>query len=191
MSKTDFRLRQVARVATVTSLSLLLTGGGMFGESRKGNRFATIFFYLSSIVFVFFASSNLAPHTRPPPTFYFHRHHHFFLSNKQTGPALSPALARTPDDVLGIVSTEIETLEPIVAEDAAAIEQKLGKKEAQEIVQEVANIESTVEKLERRADDAVGAETPALDAAAKPLLSRIAQIRNIVGLVDDNAAEAR
>ena len=52
-------------------------------------------------------------------------------------------------------------------------------------------LEKKVASLEKRADGAVGAETPELDAAAKPLLARITELRNIVGLVDDNAVEAR
>ena len=32
---------------------------------------------------------------------------------------------------------------------------------------------------------------PELDAAARPLLARITELRNIVGLVDDNAVETR
>ena len=36
----------------------------------------------------------------------------FSLSNSRAGPAL-PALARTPDDALGLAAEEIETLEPV------------------------------------------------------------------------------
>lgn len=67
----------------------------------------------------------------------------------------------------------------------------MGKRETREILREVALLEKKVASLERKADDAVGAETPELDAAAEPLLARITELRNIVGLVDDNAVEAR
>ena len=78
-----------------------------------------------------------------------------------------------------------------MAEDKKIIEAKLGKRETKEILKEVALLEKKVASLEKRADGAVGAETPELDAAAKPLLARITELRNIVGLVDDNAVETR
>ena len=52
-------------------------------------------------------------------------------------------------------------------------------------------MEKKVASLEKRADGAVGAETPELGAAARPLLARIMELRNVVGLVDDNAVAAR
>lgn len=86
---------------------------------------------------------------------------------------------------------QLQSLLQVVAEDKKIIEAKLGKRETKEILKEVALLEKKVASLEKRADGAVGAETPELDAAAKPLLARIEELRNIVGLVDDNAVEAR
>lgn len=95
-------------MATATSLSLLLVGGGMFGEFTRRN----LNRYNLSHLFVSFSSNDFFS----PPTL---RHRFsFFKTSNTSGPALSPALARTPDDALGLAAEEIEALEPVIAEDA-------------------------------------------------------------------------
>jgi hypothetical protein len=80
------------------------------------------------------------------------------------------------------VEEELEAVEPIVAEDAPALAKTLGAGEVKEIVAEVQSIEKAVDALDARAAGAVGADTPALDKAAAPLLSRLEAVRELVGL---------
>lgn len=95
------------------------------------------------------------------------------------------AFAAAPRPTLGALEEELEVVEPAVAEAAPALAKVVGLSGVAAIEDEVRAVEAATAALDSRAAGAVGADTPALDAAAAPLLARIEAVREIVGLAGD------
>lgn len=99
------------------------------------------------------------------------------------------AYAAPPRPTLGALEEELEVVEPAVAEAAPALSKLIGIAEVKEIEDEVRAIETATDALDKAAADSVGAETPALDKAAAPLLARIEAVRGLIGLAGLAAKE--
>ena len=97
------------------------------------------------------------------------------------GAATAPAVASVHSS-LGKLEQEIEAVEPAVADAVPTLTATLGAAEVGEIEAELRAIEAAADALDAKSADAVGADTPALDAATRPLLARLEAVKELVGL---------